>query len=143
MIYFAVDHNGFELKNYLIKECKKNNLEIVDLSPSHDPNDDYPLVAKTLAEKLKNDPNGFGVAICGSGQGVAMALNRFNWVRAGAKIVEKETAKNIRKHNHANCITFGAWDLSHEKAFELLKIFLETNPDLADRHQRRVKQMYL
>jgi ribose 5-phosphate isomerase B len=140
-VYIAIDHNGWELKNFLVQKCKQENIEIIDLTPEYDKNDDYPLEAKKIAQKIENEPESFGVAICGSGQGIAMALNRFNWIRAGAKVVDLETAKNIRLHNHANVITFGAWDLEPEKAFEILKTFLNTSPDTATRHLRRIKLM--
>ena len=140
-IYIAIDHNGWELKDFLVKSCLNKGYEIEDLSPIYDKDDDYPKSAELLAKKLKNDTNSFGVGICGSGQGIAMALNRFSWIRAGAKIVDLQTAKNIRLHNYANCITFGAWDLEPEKAFEILETFLQTKPDLATRHQRRVEMI--
>jgi ribose 5-phosphate isomerase B len=140
-IYIAVDHNGWDLKNFLIQKCQQKGYEIEDLTPFYDKNDDYPIASQLLAKKLEKEPDSFGVAICGSGQGIAMALNRYGWIRAGAKIVDKETAKNIRLHNHANCLTFGAWDLEPETAFEILEVFLNTQPDESQRHVRRVKMM--
>ncbi len=139
-IYVAYDHNGYDLAKYLVENMAAEGYEIKDIIDNLDPSDDYPDVAKILAKKLKQEDS-YGVAICGSGQGICMALNRHSWIRAAAKIVDIDTAQQTRLHNHANCICFGAWDLDFIKAHEVLKIFLATQPDTAERHVRRVKKM--
>jgi len=140
-IYFSYDHNGYELTQNLIKNLNQKGFLAVDLISNYDKDDDYPLAAEILAKKIQQEPDSFGIAICGSGQGIAMALNRFDWIRAAAKVVDVDTVQKVRLHNHANCITFGAWDLKMDKALELILTFLKTEPDKANRHVRRVKQM--
>lgn len=141
MLYFTCDHNGFTLKKFLIQKCNENQMEIEDVWPDYDKEDDYPDAAKALAQKMQNSED-FGVAICGTGQGICMSLNKFDHVRAGISL-DSDVVKKMREHNNANCLCFPAFNENKdlEKAFELLQIFLQTKPDSAQRHQRRVDKM--
>jgi len=134
-IYLTCDHAGFELKNKLIKEMSEVNF--ADLSRQYDGDDDYPVFASELATRLKPQPESFAIAICGTGQGIAMALNRFAHVRAGIGY-DPEIVKLIRLHNQANVLCLPAVFLTVEKAVELVNIFLSTKPDSSERHQRRI-----
>jgi ribose 5-phosphate isomerase B len=140
MIYIVAEHNGITLKKFLIQKAAENGLEIVNLYNIEDSEDDYPVVAKILAEKMKTDEDSFGIAICGSGQGINMAMNRYPWIRS-ALPVSVEQASQTRKHNNANCLSFGAGEIEPELAFEILKTFVETANSKEERHVRRVKQM--
>lgn len=135
-IYITSDHAGFELKNKLIESLKE--IAFVDLNPKFDSGDDYPVFAKDLAEKLKNEPASLGIALCGTGQGISMALNRFPWIRAGIGY-DPEIVKLIRAHNQANVLCLPGRFLTLEKAQELINIFLSTNLDMSERHLRRLR----
>jgi ribose 5-phosphate isomerase B len=140
MIYIVNDHGGIKLKKYLIQKCLENNLEITDLYSVEDEADDYPVVANILAEKMKEEKDSWGVAICGSGQGINMAMNRYPWVRAALPVSTKQ-AKKTREHNDANCLSLGEGETSPEVAFEMLKVFIETKSPSEERHLRRVKDL--
>ncbi len=140
MIYIVAEHNGVELKKYLFQKATQAGLEIIDLYDVSDKDDDYPVVARILAERMKDDKTSFGVAICGSGQGINMAMNRYPWVRAALPISVIQ-AQKTRQHNDANCLSIGADETNPEKAFELLKVFIETKSPIEERHLRRIDQM--
>lgn len=146
ILYTASDHAGFKLKEnfkVLILASKLpvfQQLQIVDLSPEFIKSDDYPLVAKKLATKILNNSNSFGLAICGSGEGICMALNRFNGVRAGLSN-SKATATLLRQHNHAQVLCLSGLGVSCEKKLGLLKSFLEAKPSHEERHLRRIIQL--
>lgn len=140
MIYIVAEHNGVELKKYLIQKATKAGMELVDLYDVDDKDDDYPVVAKILATKMKENKGSFGVAICGSGQGINMAMNRYPWVRAALPVTVIQSQKT-RQHNDANCLSLGAGETNPEIAFEMLKVFVKTLTPTEERHLRRVEQM--
>jgi ribose 5-phosphate isomerase B len=140
MIYIVAEHNGIVLKNYLVERCLDSGLVIEDLYDIEDDQDDYPVVAKILANKMKIDTNSFGVAICSSGQGINIAMNRFPWVRA-ALPVNINQSKKTREHNNANCLSFGAQEIDKEVAFEILQAFVNTPFSTQERHLRRVQKL--
>jgi ribose 5-phosphate isomerase B len=140
MIYIVAEHNGIALKKFLIQKAKESGIEIVDLYDIEDYADDYPVVARLLAEKMKGDDNSFGIAICGSGQGINIAMNRYPWVRS-ALPVSIEQAKRTRQHNNANCLGIGAEEIESELAFEMLKVFIETPNLTEERHLRRIREL--
>ncbi len=145
-IYICCDHAGFELKNLLVNAFKtqnesnatKQSQEIIDLSTTFQAGDDYPLVAVDLAQKM-TEPD-LAIALCGTGEGICMALNRFSHIRA-ATVSTLKIATIVRQHNHANVICLPARTLTLKKALLLINKFLQTNPDVDSRHCRRVAQL--
>jgi len=137
-IYIACDHAGFELKNIL--KSKLKNLDLIDLNPVFETGDDYPLVAKNLAIQIGESD--FGIAICGTGEGICMALNRFKNIRA-ALVNDPEMAKIVRRHNHANILCLAGQNpiINIDLIIEVIYTFLNTAPDLDQRHLRRVKEL--
>jgi ribose 5-phosphate isomerase B len=135
-IYLACDHAGFELKNQIKEKLKQLNL--VDLSEKFRQGDDYPLVAFDLVSKMQNDD--FAIALCGTGEGICMALNRYKKIRA-ATVNSLKIAKIVRQHNHANVICLPARSINIEKAIRLIEIFLKTKPSFDQRHIRRVEEL--
>ena len=84
MLYLASDHRGFKLKEKIKKYLNKNKIIFTDLGAlKYDKDDDYPDFAKILALKILENKNNLGIALCGSGAGMSIALNRFKNIRAG------------------------------------------------------------
>jgi len=137
MLYIATDHAGWELKQSLIHKLTEQKVMFLDLTPELNPGDDYPNVAKLLANNIKNNPANLGIGLCGSGQGITMALNRYPWIRA---IISKEPeiVKITKIHNKSNvmCLAGRFWSL--EEVWPVIKIFLKTEFDSHARHQRRI-----
>src|SRR3989344_1656428 len=131
-IYIASDHAGFELKKALLLE---NNEKFIDLGPSEfDKDDDYPDYAGKLVSKLnKND---FGVLICGSGQGMAMAANKLG--SRAALCRNEEDAIDSREHNDARIACLGAKYTTKELAEKIINCFVEAKFSGEERHVRRI-----
>ena len=100
---------------------------------------DYPDFAEAVAMAIKNGGAERGVLVCGTGIGIAMAANRFAWVRAGV-CHDATSARLTRAHNDANVIAMGARLIGSETAKDCLKAFLET-PYEGGRHDRRVAKL--
>ena len=86
----------------------------------------YPDFAATVSQKIRDGGADRGVLICGSGQGMAMAANRFQGIRAGLAW-NTEVARLIRSHNNAQVICFGARFTADEYAWQMLQAFLEAD----------------
>tara|TARA_Y100001970_G_C14008312_1_gene737056 strand:- start:238 stop:660 length:423 start_codon:yes stop_codon:yes gene_type:complete len=137
-IFIASDHAGYSLKEYVISKFSKKT-KLVDLGPKTDDSVDYPDFAKKLSKKIASKKGSFGILVCGSGTGMAIAANKTKNVRAALCYSIKNT-KLSRLHNNANIITLGQRLISKKKAFSLIKIFLSTKFE-GGRHLRRVKKM--
>ena len=138
-IFISSDHAGFSLKNHIYKNLKKKNYKIEDLGPFTDKSVDYPIYAKNLANKISRNKTSFGILICGSGTGMAMAANKVKNIRAAVCYNVKNT-KLSRLHNNANIITVGSRLTSKNLAFKLVNIFLKTKFE-GGRHLRRIKKI--
>jgi ribose 5-phosphate isomerase B len=138
-IFIASDHAGFNLKRSIIKNFSKEIHKIFDLGPSSSDSVDYPNYAHKLTKKFSVNKGSFGVLVCGSGMGMAMAANKNKKIRAALCYSLKNT-KLSRLHNNANIITLGARLINKKKAFNLIKVFLSTKFE-GGRHLRRVKKI--
>ncbi len=143
-IFLASDHAGFELKNYLVEELKKEGFEVEDLGPfSFNSEDDYPDWVSLVAEKVSQNPEEFkGIVLGGSGQGEAIVCNKFPKVRAvvfyGGDL---EIIKLSKEHNNANVLSLGARFLDKELAKRAVLLWLNTPFSQAKRHQRRIEKI--
>lgn len=138
-IYIAAEHCGINLKQFLLENSKKYNLNITDIYPINNPDDDYPDVAKLIAKKLLGNPNDFGVVICGSGQGIAMSANRFLHIRCAIPLSVEETIKT-REHNNTNIVSFSA-NINPNLALEIINTLIISPVSTVPRHTRRVNKM--
>ena len=137
-IFIASDHAGYQLKNSIVLKLSKIQ-KIIDLGPYSKDSVDYPDFAKKLSKKVASTKGSFGILVCGSGMGMAMAANKTKNVRA-ALCYSKKNTKLSRLHNNANIITLGERLINKNKAFSLIKIFLSTKFE-GGRHLRRVKKI--
>lgn len=133
----ASDHAGFSLKQKLQESFSM--IEFVDLGPDSENSVDYPDFANKLADYLKNNPEYYGILICGSGIGISIAANRHNHIRA-ALCSDKEIAKLARNHNDANVLVLGARFCSVQQATEILNNFA-TSEFESGRHQTRIDKL--
>jgi ribose 5-phosphate isomerase B len=134
--YIVSDHAGRELKNKILK----NHPYLIDLSPENNDADDYPDFAKKLLKSLALDPKNEGIAICGSGQGICMSLNRSKKIRA-CLILNKEQVKSCREHNNSNVICFSQNFTNESEINEILDIFNNTKFSKLERHNRRINKI--
>ena len=139
-IYFTSDHAGNSLRQTLLSYVTAAGHDVIDLGPKEKGSVDYPDFGVKLAMALKQDYGGRGIAICGSGIGISIALNRFSWVRA-ALVSAPEAAELAREHNDANVLAFGERLIAAETAKESTWKFLTTEFE-GGRHQRRVNKLH-
>ena len=133
------DHAGFELKSHLIDFLKSSGYEMEDLGPYSADSVDYPDFAHKLAEKVENSQADLGILICGSANGVAMAANKHEGIRAGI-CWNEEVAALIKQHNNANVLCLPARFISIQEAEKIVSTFLNTEFE-GGRHERRVNKI--
>jgi ribose 5-phosphate isomerase B len=139
VIALAADHAGFELKNGMKVVLEEHGFPVVDLGPATADPVDYPDMAGKLAAELRDGRAQQGLLVCGTGIGIAIAANRFPWVRA-AVCHDVTSARLAREHNDANVLAFGARLIGPEVARDCLLTFLKT-AFAGGRHARRVAKM--
>lgn len=139
MVFIASDHAGFELKKFLKPYLTRKGYSVKDLGPkTFKAGDDYTTYASKLARAVKQDTRHYGIMIGGSGEGEAMAVNRFKGVRAGVYYGEPLTVITfLRKHNNANVLALGARLATKEEAAKAVSRFLTTPFSEEKRHRRR------
>ncbi len=139
MIGLASDHAGFELKEYVKSILDKKGIAYKDFGTCSTASTDYPDYAHPLAVAVQSGEVESGIAICGTGNGMAMALNRHKGIRA-ALCWEEEIAQLARAHNDANILVMPGRYISEAEAKLCVVAFLET-PFEGGRHQGRIDKI--
>ena len=142
-VYIGADHRGFFLKKALSDYLGRAGYEVINEGePALDPNDDYPVVAQRLAKDLltSDDKDSRGILICGSGQGVCMAANRFKGIRALLGY-DRDAVKSARTDDDANVLCLPANTISKEDANIFAETFLNTTFIPEPRYVRRIREM--
>lgn len=136
------DHAGVELKNQLIncKLLKDEGVLFQDIYLNTDVADDYPDVAQILNDRFMENNFDFAVAICGSGVGMCIALNRFMGLRAFVGH-DLETVKIARQHNKANVLCLGSRLGEFEDSRDAIIKFVKTSFEEEKRHLRRLNKL--
>ena len=137
-IFISSDHAGFDLKKSILQKFSRKQ-KIIDLGPSSNKSVDYPDYARKLSRKVSSNSKNFGILVCGSGTGMAISANKNKKIRAALCYSVKNT-KLSRLHNNANIITLGARLINKNKAFNLVRVFLNTKFE-GGRHLRRIKKI--
>lgn len=138
-IAIASDHAATDLKGELRDWLIEQGHEVADLGPEPGESVDYPDYGFKLAGVVADGTAERGIALCGSGIGISMAVNRNPDVRC-ALVSEPLSAALSREHNDANCIAMGARLTGVEMAKACVTAFLETE-FAGGRHQRRVDKL--
>jgi ribose 5-phosphate isomerase B len=138
-IVIASDHAAVELKAMLVAHLQAAGHAVVDLGPQGVDSVDYPDYGYKIAEAVADGRAEYGIALCGSGIGISIAVNRHPACRC-ALVSEPLSARLAREHNDANVIAMGARLIGPEMAKACVDTFLAT-PFGGDRHQRRVDKL--
>ncbi|MFK7872359.1 MAG: ribose 5-phosphate isomerase B [Oligoflexales bacterium] len=140
MIAVASDHAGFHLKRKILDHLMRLGYPVMDLgAESATVKVDYPDCVAALGRGLQESRWSRCVAVCGSGIGVSMALNRLHGVRA-VTAWSIESAQLSRLHNDSNALCLGERLLDSEQALSILDAWLKTDFE-GDRHRLRVKKL--
>lgn len=141
-IYIGADHNGFKLKQSLIDHLSKSGHEVIDEGDkTYDPEDDFPHYGASVAGAvLAGGNDARGVLICGSGQGVCIAANRFKGIRAALAWNSSE-ARAARNDDDSNVLCLPAREINEEQAKIIVDTWLATSFAAAPRFIRRNRQL--
>ena len=138
-IALASDHAGFALKALLVAELREQGHDVLDLGPFDEASVDYPDYGAKLAAAIADGRAARGIAVCGSGIGISIAVNRNPAARC-ALVTSGLMARLARQHNDANCIALGSRIIGVETARDCVTEFLATE-FAGGRHAGRVAKL--
>jgi ribose 5-phosphate isomerase B len=138
-IALAADHAGYLLKDELVCWLREQGHEVSDLGTNGAESVDYPEYGARLARAIATGEADRGVAVCGSGIGISIAVNREPKCRC-ARVDDPLSAELAREHNDANVLAIGARLVGSDMAKACVAAFLDTT-FAGGRHQRRVDQL--
>ena len=138
-VVLASDHAGYTYKNEIKAFLKEKGVSGIDVGTNSIESCDYPIFAHEAALKVANGEADYGVLVCSSGEGIAIAANKVKGVRAGIAYND-DVAQLMRQHNNANMIAFGATFMKLPDVLRRVEIFLKT-PFEGGRHERRVNEI--
>ncbi|MBI4023023.1 RpiB/LacA/LacB family sugar-phosphate isomerase [Candidatus Berkelbacteria bacterium] len=140
-IYIAADHNGFALKERLVAWLRGAGHIVEDLGASqHDPGDDYSTYGIKLGEAVAAHPGTVGIALCGSGQGIALAANKVRGVRAAVPW-NPAIAMDSRTDDDANVLCLAADYLDQPLTEQIVQAWLATPFSGEARHRARIAEI--
>jgi len=138
-IALAADHAGYLLKDELAQWLRDQGHEVTDLGTNGPESVDYPEYGARLAGAVASGDAERGVAVCGSGIGISIAVNREPKCRC-ARVDDPVSAQLAREHNDANVLALGARLIGSDMAKACVAAFIDTT-FAGGRHQRRVDQL--
>ena len=131
------DHGGFAYKSEIIKHLESLGHQVLDVGTYSSDNCNYAEFGLEAAALVGKGEADYGILICNTGEGIAMAANKVKGVRCGIGYAD-EVAGLIRRHNNANMISFGAHFMTLEEVLRRIDIFLTTDFE-GGRHEKRVQ----
>lgn len=141
-IFMGADHNGFELKQQLAEALIRSGHKVIDEGDLQlDPDDDFPQFAERVVRAMQADSGeSRGILICGSGQGMCMAANRFKGIRASL-VWDVHEAHAARNDDDSNVLCLPARSLQVSEAVTIAEAWLSTPFAGAPRFKRRLRQL--
>jgi ribose 5-phosphate isomerase B len=133
------DHAGYELKNKIKEHLQAKGYTVRDFGTDSEASCDYPDYAHPCAKAIESGECQAGIAMCGTGNGIAMTLNKHQGIRA-ALCWAKDLARLAREHNDANILVLPARFIDPEVALEVVDTYLSTAFE-GGRHERRVAKI--
>jgi RpiB/LacA/LacB family sugar-phosphate isomerase len=138
-IGIAADHAGQALKAALVEHLREKGHEVRQYGAKPDPDDDYPIIVRTLADAIVGGEVERGIFTCGSGIGPAVAANKIPGIRA--TVVDNEwSARDAVEHVDVNLLTLGERVIGDELAKSIIDAYLGATVQ-GGRHERRRKQI--
>jgi ribose 5-phosphate isomerase B len=142
-IFIGTDHNGFHMRNVIVSYLTRAGYEVEDEGDSKlDPEDDFPIFASKVVKDIlgSEDADARGILLCGSGQGMCMAANRYRGIRACLGY-DQQSIRASRNDDNANVLCLPALTLDKDQINVLVEIFLNTKFAGAPRFSRRIQQL--
>ena len=138
-IALGADHAGVKLKQDIRQLLDERGIAYTDFGTNAADSVDYPDFAATVAREVANGRFDYGILLCGSGVGMAIAANKVAGIRAAA-VTDEPSARLSREHNNANILALGERLTPPDLARRIVNIFLDT-PFAGGRHQRRIDKI--
>ena len=138
-IGLASDHAGYELKKYIVALFNEHGIKYIDFGTNSPESVDYPDYAHKLGNAIDNGECGKGIAICGTGNGINISLNRHKSVRS-ALCWNTEIVRLVRAHNDANVLAMPGRFITEHEAYDMVVTFFTTEFE-GGRHQRRIDKI--
>ncbi len=139
-IAIGSDHAGFELKKNIKEFLTELGYEYQDFGTDTPESCDYPVYGKLVGGAVSKGKCGCGIAICGTGMGIAIATNKVPKIRATA-CYNTDMAHIAREHNDSNVLTLGARITATELARDIVRTWLNTKFTEEERHVRRIRRI--
>ena len=140
MIYLGADHRGYKHKEALKSFLDEQGYQVTDMGTDSEKSVDYPLIAQKVADKVAEDLNNRGILLCGSGEGVAIAANKIDGIRAG-EAWNADVAYSARNDDNINVLALPADHLASDEVNEITQVFLDTSFSGEERHKRRLEEI--
>jgi ribose 5-phosphate isomerase B len=141
VVAVAADHAGYELKGRILEHLgRRADVEVRDFGPPNGDRVDYPDFARKIARAVQGGEIRYGVLVCGTGIGMAIACNKYRGVRAAA-LSDHFSARMARAHNDAQVLCIGARVVGEGTALELVEAFLGTEFE-GGRHADRIASLH-
>ena len=134
----ASDHAGYNLKNYIVHNLKRE-INLNDFGTNSEESCDFPDFAKEVCDFVVNNESSRGLLICGSGVGMSISANKIKGIRA-ANVVDKETAIQSVEHNDVNVLCLGADNINQENVLDIIESFLDAKLIQDERYLRRISK---
>ena len=138
-IGIACDHAGYQMKEFLVGYLSTKGFDVVDFGTYSEESIDYPDFGHALASAIEAGEMVRGIGLCGSGEGMAMTLNKHQGIRAGL-CWDVEIGKLIKQHNNANVLVMPARFIPFEKVVEITDAWLGEEFE-GGRHQNRIDKI--
>lgn len=142
-IYLGADHNGFDYKAKLAERLAADGHEVIDCGDlERDKNDDFPQFASQVVRAMLGDADSKarGILVCGSGQGMCMAANRFKGIRASL-CWDQDEARSARNDDDSNVLCLSARSIDFDTTVAITNTWLTTPFAGAPRYIRRLQQL--
>lgn len=140
-IVIASDHGGLELKEQIKNYYAGRGIALDDVGTSSSDSCDYPDIAAAACGKILRSEADWGILICGTGNGISIAANRFKGIRA-ALLYSEDVARLAKEHNNANVVVFGGRTMRYDEVIARLEAFEKASFG-GERHQRRIDKLDL
>ncbi len=138
MLYLATDHRGFALKERIKQYLSDSGVVFEDLGAfEYLQTDDFPDYAEKLAGKVREMKDNLGIALCGSGGGMSIALNKFDGIRAGLA-ENPEMAEAMKKDDNLNVLVIPADFVSEHGAYLMIDKFMTAVQKTEEKYKRRL-----
>jgi ribose 5-phosphate isomerase B len=140
-IFIGADHNGYDMKAALIAALQKSGHEVIDEGDkNHDPADDFPQFASRVVTAMRAEGEAVGILICGSGQGMCIAANRYKGIRASL-VWDEQEAHAARNDDDSNVLCLPARFINDVQAIAIAEKWLQTPFAGAARFKRRIAEL--